>query len=201
MTLKKIKKKTLNNKQFCLVLSANFVPIRIDGVRAIMEDFVVDKGKAMDIETFQQYTFDEWIGVNNDDSYDTTIKTEKLVITIPEIFVLNKIVKPHKATRKNSISRIKVYERDNYTCRYCDCSLNSKNRTIDHIIPTSRGGDKYSYKNVVACCRKCNTKKGNKTLEELGLNPIVVEDPVANPFARIPITKWKESWNAFIKKT
>jgi len=36
---------------------------------------------------------------------------------------------------------------------------------MDHVIPKSRGGDK-SWTNIVACCKKCNTKKGNNTPEE-----------------------------------
>lgn len=34
--------------------------------------------------------------------------------------------------------------------------------TIDHIIPISDGGLKYSFKNMMCLCNSCNNKKGNK---------------------------------------
>jgi 5-methylcytosine-specific restriction endonuclease McrA len=47
-------------------------------------------------------------------------------------------------------------------CHYCH---KEAKLTIDHVIPLSRGG-KDSKDNVVAACLRCNTSKGNKTLEE-----------------------------------
>ena len=47
--------------------------------------------------------------------------------------------------------------------------------TIDHIIAISQGGEKKNPKNIKVSCSKCNTKKGNKSLEEfLKLIPVLV---------------------------
>lgn len=40
--------------------------------------------------------------------------------------------------------------------------------TLDHVIPRSRGG-KSSWENLVACCRRCNHSKGDRTPEEAGM--------------------------------
>ena len=40
--------------------------------------------------------------------------------------------------------------------------------TLDHILPRSRGGQT-TWDNVVAACRACNMRKGNRTPEEAGL--------------------------------
>ena len=40
--------------------------------------------------------------------------------------------------------------------------------TIDHIQPKSRGGID-TWENLTTACIKCNTKKGNRTLEEVGM--------------------------------
>ena len=37
--------------------------------------------------------------------------------------------------------------------------------TIDHIIPTSKGG-KTSFENCITACKPCNNEKGNRTPSE-----------------------------------
>lgn len=61
--------------------------------------------------------------------------------------------------------RYAVVARDRGMCRYC---LSSEKITIDHVIPSSAGGDE-SVTNLVACCRSCNSKKGAKTPEQAGM--------------------------------
>lgn len=58
------------------------------------------------------------------------------------------------------LSRHSVLARDAYTCQYC--GIRGKDLTIDHVIPRWMGGPQ-SWDNLVACCRKCNLKKGDKT--------------------------------------
>jgi 5-methylcytosine-specific restriction endonuclease McrA len=43
--------------------------------------------------------------------------------------------------------------------------MNNKDATIDHIIPTCKGGAS-SWVNMVASCRACNLFKGSKTPKE-----------------------------------
>ena len=66
--------------------------------------------------------------------------------------------KPYRATSHWKKIRIKVLERDSYTCNYCGDVANE----VDHIFPKSRGGED-TYDNLVACCRTCNIKKKDKT--------------------------------------
>lgn len=58
-----------------------------------------------------------------------------------------------------------IYLRDGYKCCYCN---SSRNLTLDHVIPKSRGGDS-SFSNLVVCCSSCNTKKANRLLEQTGM--------------------------------
>ncbi|MEV6898538.1 HNH endonuclease [Amycolatopsis sp. NPDC051372] len=66
-------------------------------------------------------------------------------------------------------SRRGVLQRDGYTCAYCGRHAT----TVDHIIPTSRGGERTSWLNTVAACggtaRSCNARKADRTLAETGL--------------------------------
>jgi hypothetical protein len=43
--------------------------------------------------------------------------------------------------------------------------------TRDHLIPLSRGGSN-DWTNVVAACSPCNTRKGNRLPEEIGMHPL-----------------------------
>jgi hypothetical protein len=62
-------------------------------------------------------------------------------------------------------NRRAIMEREGGRCFYCLRKLNDSNRTFDHVAP-SPGGDE-SYRNVVAACRRCNTRKGDSSAEDL----------------------------------
>jgi 5-methylcytosine-specific restriction endonuclease McrA len=59
-----------------------------------------------------------------------------------------------------------VYERDHYRCRYCG---GFERLSLDHVVPESRGGAA-TEENLVTACRTCNTRKGNRTLEAMGMS-------------------------------
>ncbi len=63
------------------------------------------------------------------------------------------------------LSRRSIFARDNYTCQYC--GHHGTDLTVDHIIPKKYGGPT-SWDNLVCCCRKCNTRKGDKTVAQAG---------------------------------
>ena len=40
--------------------------------------------------------------------------------------------------------------------------------TLDHVVPRSRNGES-TWENLVASCRPCNNRKGNRTPQEAGM--------------------------------
>ncbi|MBN8689578.1 MAG: HNH endonuclease [Armatimonadetes bacterium] len=58
------------------------------------------------------------------------------------------------------LSRHSIMARDHYTCQYC--GVKGKDLTLDHVVPRWMGGP-HTWDNLVACCRKCNLKKADKT--------------------------------------
>lgn len=68
-----------------------------------------------------------------------------------------------------AISRKNVLLRDNGLCAYRHCSpvCEVKASTMDHVVPRSKGG-KHLFTNLVAACRTCNSKKDDKTIQQMG---------------------------------
>lgn len=83
-------------------------------------------------------------------------------IRIPAVLRLIKLIRSVYRARV-PFSRRNILIRDGFACAYCGAS--DEKMTIDHIIPTSRGGST-DFENCVACCRRCNQRKGNQTPSE-----------------------------------
>ena len=56
--------------------------------------------------------------------------------------------------------------RKKFECQYCGTN---KDLTLDHILPKAKGG-KSTWINLITACRRCNTRKGDYTPEEIGLS-------------------------------
>ena len=53
-----------------------------------------------------------------------------------------------------------VLARDNFVCHYCGGDADQ----VDHVIPVSKAPELVmSFDNAVACCKRCNVQKGNKS--------------------------------------
>ena len=63
------------------------------------------------------------------------------------------------------LNRANLFRRDRGQCQYCG---STKQLTIDHVIPRSKGG-KTIWTNLVTACNRCNVFKGDKTLEQVGM--------------------------------
>jgi 5-methylcytosine-specific restriction endonuclease McrA len=76
-------------------------------------------------------------------------------------------------SRQKNIKRV-VWQRDQWKCRYCGLDMKGdmitvklrkpqSRITVDHVIPTSKGGSN-ELENLVTCCQLCNTKKKDDLL-------------------------------------
>ena len=82
---------------------------------------------------------------------------------MPSVIRLQRyIFMPYKGVLLN---RQNIFKRDGQQCQYCG---RSKDLTLDHVLPKSRGG-KSSWSNLVTACKRCNSVKGDKTPEEAGM--------------------------------
>ena len=89
-------------------------------------------------------------------------RSERSVLPVPVVVRLTRYVRvPYRASV--AMSRRAVFARDGGRCVYCGAGATS----LDHVHPRSRGGG-HTWDNVVACCARCNARKADQTLEELG---------------------------------
>jgi 5-methylcytosine-specific restriction endonuclease McrA len=93
------------------------------------------------------------------------LKQKAQVLSKRVIRLLNYVKVPFKKVFLSKPTKSAIYRRDGNKCQYCS---STKNLTIDHIIPKSKGGDN-SWENMCLSCSTCNTKKGDKFLEQTGM--------------------------------
>tara|TARA_B100000131_G_C18120573_1_gene612755 strand:- start:755 stop:1288 length:534 start_codon:yes stop_codon:yes gene_type:complete len=158
-----------------LKLDATYRPIDIiSGVEALVMCIV---GKAKAIE-----------------NYDAQICSPSKSFNIPSVIVLQRVVKFRLSTP--TCSRNGVFQRDHNVCQYCSVKFTDKELTLDHILPKSRGG-KNTWDNLVAACKKCNQKKGDRTPKESGMIPI--NKPIAPKNNLVKITPYlKKIWKNYL---
>ena len=96
---------------------------------------------------------------------DRVLRSPSSVVPVPSVIRLRRYVRrPHR--QRVAFNRKNVFRRDDHTCQYC--GVRSHDLTLDHVQPRSRGGPT-SWENVVACCRRCNAAKRDRTPQEAAM--------------------------------
>lgn len=96
---------------------------------------------------------------------DKVLRSPSQVFPVPSVVRLKRFVK-RPPRHRVAFNRKNVFRRDDHMCQYC--LLKTHDLTLDHVVPRSRGGAT-SWENVVACCRRCNAKKRDRTPEEAAM--------------------------------
>ena len=80
---------------------------------------------------------------------------------IPSVIRVAYLIKRPRRLRR--LTRFEVFNRDRHTCQYC--GKETRQLTLDHVIPRYRGGQ-HTWENVVSACVPCNRRKAGKTPQE-----------------------------------
>lgn len=104
-------------------------------------------------------------------STDRVFRAERVSVPEPSVVRLVRYVQVPRHYRV-AVNRRTVFARDGSRCQYCGLAAEN----LDHVIPRSRGGS-HSWENVVAACRRCNTRKEDRLPHEAGM--ILRSTPVA----------------------
>ena len=96
------------------------------------------------------------------DSAGLVLHSAERSVVVPSVIRLRTYVRvPYRA--RVPMTRAALMHRDHYRCAYCG----GRAETIDHVVPRSRGGG-HCWENCVACCARCNHRKADRLLCELG---------------------------------
>jgi 5-methylcytosine-specific restriction endonuclease McrA len=106
--------------------------------------------------------------------HDRLVRSERLTIPRPAVIRLTRFVHVPRRFRRH-VTNTFLFARDQYRCQYCGRHMTDlKPRealTRDHLVPLSRGGTN-DWTNVITACSPCNTRKGNRLPEEIGMHPL-----------------------------
>lgn len=142
-----------------LVLNQNYEPLNI--CRARRAVVLIYQGKAEMLENGAGF-----------------IHSATYIFPLPSVIRLAYMIKRPRPERK--LTRLEVFNRDRYTCQYC--GKETRQLTLDHVIPRYRGGQ-HTWENVVSACMSCNRRKAGKTPQEAGMH--LIRHP-ASPHSAIP---------------
>jgi 5-methylcytosine-specific restriction endonuclease McrA len=141
----------------CLALNASFEPLTMVPMKRALR-LVID-GKAEIVEADEA----------------RPVRSERLELPRPVVIRLTKFVHVPRRFRRQ-VTNTFLFARDHYRCQFCGrpaADLKPRESlTRDHLVPLSRGGTN-DWTNVVTACSPCNTRKGNRLPEEIGMHPIV----------------------------
>ena len=128
-----------------LVLNQNYEPLNV--CRARRAIVLLWRGKAEVLEK------------NSD-----VINSPSLVIDVPSVIRLVYLIRRPRLQRK--LNRREVFIRDSHTCQYC--GKQTRDLTIDHVVPRHLGGE-HVWENVVSACKSCNQKKAGRSPKNAGM--------------------------------
>ncbi|MBS1488275.1 MAG: HNH endonuclease [Bacteroidetes bacterium] len=91
------------------------------------------------------------------------LRTVSHAYPMPSVIRLNRYV--HAPYKGVTLTRQNIFKRDNFECQYCGIR---RDLTLDHVMPSSRGGT-HSWQNLTTACKRCNAKKGDYTPDEANM--------------------------------
>ena len=94
---------------------------------------------------------------------ERVFRAERLTVPEPSVVRLVRYVQVPRHYRV-AVNRRTVFARDGSRCQYCGSAAEN----LDHVIPRSKGGP-HTWENVVAACRRCNTRKEDRLPHEAGM--------------------------------
>lgn len=163
-----------------------------------------DKWNFENIIEVRPVELEEWLSLGIR-PFDASIKTAHREVRIPTVIMAQNCTKTH--LRRVSLSSSNILARDNYTCQYSNQKLARHELNVDHIISRDEWkkrnlpGSPDTWTNMVACSKKLNSIKSNKSLAESGLSLIrEPKVPLAVPASALIKAIKSKDWEIFIGK-
>lgn len=188
-----------------LLLNRQYIAIHVVDVRRAFVLLLRRLAEVIQIEDGQwsNYDFESWREVSElqaqlkEDPHQDWIRSVSFEIQVPRVLrLLHYDRVPKQRVRLN---RRNIFARDGNHCQYCGKRFPTNELSLDHIVPTCRGGET-SWENLVCACVRCNVRKGGRTPLEAGMK--LFKKPVRpkrSPLLTIKLGNPKyASWKTFL---
>jgi len=133
----------------------------------------------------------------NKSQWDEVFRSPSTSIRVPATMRLVKRV--NKRWKQPRFRKKVLFNRDNWSCQYCGVKLSWESITIDHVQPSSRGGET-TWMNCITACKSCNKRKANRTPEEAGMS-MLSRPSVPKPihfWDALKSNVWHDDWDAWL---
>jgi len=187
-----------------LVLNKHYAAVRVVSARRAFCMLLKNIAEVVSMEDreYLSYDFQSWRELSElrakyrrkDHEWVRCVRFELAVPRIIRLLSYDRLPKRDvKFTRRN------IYARDNSRCQYCGERFPTSELSLDHVIPSSRGGAS-DWTNVVCCCTKCNVRKGGRSPAEAHMKLITPPvKPKRSPMVTLRLTSEKyASWKQFL---
>lgn len=134
-------------------------------------------------------------------AYDEQIRSPSRTMEMPAVIRMRRKVTANRYRIR--FSRLNVFMRDGFRCMYCGVEHSARELTFDHVVPRSQGG-RTEWNNILSSCNTCNSKKGNRTPAQAGMDPIRYPfKPKSLPMRpqRLDLGRVPDEWRAFCHGT
>jgi len=166
--------------QLVLLLNASLQPLN-----------VISKRRLVVLLTKQRVTFlDDTARRMVEEALARRCFSQEVVI----VRLLSNIQIPRRLLRAN---RRNLLLRDESSCQYCGKFMPHAQLSVDHVVPTSRGGSANSWENQVVACRRCNGRKGNRLLSEVGMRLVRPPRALTQEYAHLIFLRYPELKRAY----
>tara|TARA_R110002050_G_scaffold42179_1_gene101817 strand:- start:1573 stop:2178 length:606 start_codon:yes stop_codon:yes gene_type:complete len=192
-----------------LVLNAHYFPVGISSYYSVLRNIAAGSQSALDVHykkdekgnpDFENIDYwnvvadiYDWMALPVR-SYDRGLGSTSGVVRLPTVVICNNY-KEVRNVRIKFPNKKNIWERDNNTCVYTGKKLTEKELSIDHVVPTSKGGGS-TWENLVTCDRLLNSQKGSKSVKEAKLKlrykPFRPNDSI------FQFKSYNEQWHSFV---
>ncbi|MEM9353254.1 MAG: HNH endonuclease [Planctomycetota bacterium] len=187
-----------------LVLNRQYMAVHVVNVRRAFGLLLNQLAEVIHIEDGQygNYDFDSWREVSEmqaefKEPHEDWVRSVNFEVRVPRVLrLLHYDRLPKQRVRLN---RRNIFARDANQCQYCGKRFPTSELSLDHVLPTCRGGGT-SWENLVCACVKCNVRKGGRLPKEAGMK--LIREPVRpkrSPLLTIKLGNPKySSWKTFL---
>jgi 5-methylcytosine-specific restriction endonuclease McrA len=189
-----------------LVLNRQYMAVHVVNVRRAFGLLVNQLAEVIHIEEGQygNYDFESWREVSEMRKHfkaeapnDDWIRSVNFEVRVPRILRL--LYYDRMPRQRLRLNRRNIFARDANQCQYCGKRFPTSELSLDHILPTCRGGGA-SWENLVCACVRCNVRKGGRTPKEAGMQ--LIRKPIRpkrSPLLAVKLGNPKyASWKTFL---